>query len=115
MALTKQTCGRCGGSGKFSFHLVKGTVCFGCNGSGFQMVDAIKAAARKAKQAERAVQQQAARAKVSAMSDLVIAEMNAVYGPFDVQTELGIDQLNKAVAAVTGKSLWIHRDERLAK
>jgi DnaJ-class molecular chaperone len=28
------TCKRCGGSGKFSFNLIRGTVCFGCNGSG---------------------------------------------------------------------------------
>ena len=27
-------CGRCGGSGQHSFHLMHGTTCFGCNGSG---------------------------------------------------------------------------------
>lgn len=28
------TCGRCGGTGKFSFNQITGSVCFGCNGAG---------------------------------------------------------------------------------
>jgi len=111
--MEKQVCGRCGGSGKYSFNLIRGTVCFGCNGSGFQMVDPKKVAARKAAAAKRDANQQANRARVMAMSNEVIAEMNALYGPFNVETELGIDQLNKAVATARNKSLWAIRDERL--
>lgn len=31
-----KTCSRCGGSGKYSFNLMHGTMCYGCNGSGLQ-------------------------------------------------------------------------------
>ena len=30
----KETCGRCGGSGHFSYNQITGTRCFGCEGSG---------------------------------------------------------------------------------
>ncbi len=39
-------------------------------------------------------------------------KFNAEYG-FDIDTELGIDRLNKAVATKTGKSLSIHCQELL--
>jgi hypothetical protein len=29
------TCGRCGGSGKYSFNMMDGTRCYGCNGAGY--------------------------------------------------------------------------------
>jgi trimethylamine:corrinoid methyltransferase-like protein len=111
---TKTTCTRCGGAGNYSFNLKDGTVCYGCNGSGFQMRDLAKdarAAAKNAKsQAEKLAEQQAC----IAMTSLIIAELNPVYGPFDVETMLGRDQLNCAVARATGKSLYKIRDERLA-
>ena len=50
MPLTKVTCTRCDGSGKFSFNLSRGTVCFLCNGSKVILVDLVKQA--KAKQAK---------------------------------------------------------------
>jgi hypothetical protein len=31
------TCGRCAGSGHYSFNLMHGTVCFGCGGSGIKL------------------------------------------------------------------------------
>lgn len=31
------TCGRCGGCGQYSFNLMHGTVCFGCNGQGIKL------------------------------------------------------------------------------
>ena len=31
------TCGRCGGSGNYSFNLVNGTRCFGCGGAGVKL------------------------------------------------------------------------------
>jgi len=43
----------------------------------------------------------------------VVNEMNALYGPFDVTTALGIDQLNYATAKATGKALHVIRDERI--
>jgi hypothetical protein len=32
--LEKETCGRCGGSGHYSFNMLDGTRCYGCGGSG---------------------------------------------------------------------------------
>lgn len=51
-ALTKFTCSRCGGSGRYSFNLMHGTKCFGCNGAGYVMLDAKKEAARQARKAK---------------------------------------------------------------
>lgn len=111
--LTKQTCSRCGGSGKFSFNLVKGTVCFGCNGTGYQMVDATKEAAKKARAAKRnAVEQARREVMISALNSLV-SEMNPLYGPFDVSTQLGMQQLDYAVSAALGKSIYMIRNERV--
>lgn len=31
----EKVCGRCGGSGHYSFNLIHGTKCYGCNGKGF--------------------------------------------------------------------------------
>ena len=31
-----KVCSRCGGSGRYSFNLMHGTMCYGCNGSGVQ-------------------------------------------------------------------------------
>jgi len=35
--LEKVTCGRCGGSGHYSFNMMHGTVCYGCGGSGVKL------------------------------------------------------------------------------
>lgn len=78
------------------------------------MVDPVKEEkkriAREAKQAER----QAKSAACSAAWQATIAELNPIYGPFDVTTALGVDQLNCRVYRVTGKNLATHRDERMA-
>lgn len=36
-AFETETCGRCGGSGNYSFNLMNGTRCFGCRGSGLKL------------------------------------------------------------------------------
>ena len=46
--------------------------------------------------------------------DAVVAEMNAVYGPFDTNTELGVDLLNSAVFRATGSDLSKHRNQRIS-
>ena len=63
---TKVTCRRCGGSGSYSFNLQHGTKCYGCNGTGFQMVDVEKekkALERSQKQREEAFATQEEKAK----------------------------------------------------
>ncbi len=42
-----QPCGRCGGTGHYSFNQVSGTTCFKCNGSGKQLTRAGGAASKK--------------------------------------------------------------------
>lgn len=34
--MTTYTCSRCNGTGRFSFNLIHGTRCYGCNGTGKQ-------------------------------------------------------------------------------
>jgi hypothetical protein len=34
LLLESTTCGRCGGSGRFSFNLMHGSICYGCKGRG---------------------------------------------------------------------------------
>ncbi len=41
------TCGRCGGSGEYSYCQMHGTTCFGCNGSGSAPTKAGKAAVKR--------------------------------------------------------------------
>ena len=43
----KMTCMRCGGSGHYSFNLIRGTVCFGCDGVGQVVVSAAKVKKQK--------------------------------------------------------------------
>lgn len=37
-----ETCGRCGGSGHYSFNQINGTTCFGCSGSGKRLAKITK-------------------------------------------------------------------------
>lgn len=112
-ALTKTTCTRCGGSGSFSFHLVRGTVCFGCEGTGFQMVDLKKQQERQAAAAKRQAEKEAFHANMRAAYEAVVAEMNALLGPFDVTTQLGVHQLDQAVAKKFGRAMHVIRNERM--
>ena len=111
---TKQVCRRCGGSGSFSFNLKDGTVCYGCNGSGFQMVDAAAIARRQATAAKKHAESLAKQSAYIAAMTAVKNELNAVFGPFDLSTLLGIDKLNCVVYRATGKNLVSHCKERLA-
>jgi len=40
-----RACGRCGGSGHYSFNQIHGTTCYGCGGSGYKLTKAGRAAA----------------------------------------------------------------------
>lgn len=51
--LIKITCPRCTGSGRHSFNLRDGDVCYGCSGSGFKMVNPTTDARKAAKAAEK--------------------------------------------------------------
>lgn len=104
---TKQTCTRCGGSGNYSYNMMEGTRCYGCSGSGFQMIDLAVVAKKQAAAAVKAAGNEERRQARIAAAKKVTAELNAAYG-FDVTTELGLDRLNQAVFRATGKDLAAH-------
>jgi hypothetical protein len=75
------------------------------------MVDP-KAEARKA--VARAKTKQASDASAARhikALNAVVSDLNPKHGPFDVSTQLGMENLNRAVSQATGKSLYAHRDE----
>lgn len=76
------TCTRCNGSGKFSFNLRRGTVCFGCEGAGKIAVDAAKHEKANAAKAKRVAQQRADMSRRVEMAGHVHAELDAEFGPF---------------------------------
>lgn len=83
MPNVKQRCARCGGSGAFSFNLIHGTKCYGCNGAGFVVVDAAKAARSEKAKAKRAAVTAAGRALRESLAATVRAELDAAFGPFE--------------------------------
>jgi Ni,Fe-hydrogenase I small subunit len=100
----KATCPRCGGSGSYSFNLTRGTVCFGCEGAGFVMVNAAKQAKADAARAIRNAKQAAQATLRAELAASIGAEMNALYGPFP-DTERGTYDLMTACQRATGKTV----------
>ena len=111
--LEKRTCSRCGGSGNYSFNLIDGTKCYGCNGAGFVMVN-VKNEERnaKVKEIKRIERERVCKINRDAYN-AVIKEMNPIYGPFDITTQKGVHDLNYAIASAIGKGIAQIRDERL--
>jgi len=101
---TKITCTRCGGSGSYSFNLTRGTVCFGCEGAGFVMVDATKHAKAKTAKALRDAKQAATMTRRMELAAKISAKMNILYGPFP-SNEKGAYDLMCAVQRATGKTI----------
>jgi hypothetical protein len=74
-------------------------------------------AARAKKQAAAAVRSEQANRKAAAtmeMTAAVKAELNSKFGPFDIETVLGVELLNCATYKKLGKTIWEIRDERMA-
>ena len=83
-------------------------------GRGFFVVN-VAAEQRKQAASDRRNAEAAAKREANiAALEAVVAEMNSKFGPFNVETELGLDMLNCAVARATGKDLYQHRAQRLA-
>lgn len=101
--MIKVTCSRCNGSGHFSFNLVRGTVCFGCEGAGFKIVDAKKHARAETAKAKRDEATAASRALRAELSTIVFAEMDAEFGPFP-DTPKGSYDLTMACQRKYGKA-----------
>jgi hypothetical protein len=111
---TTVSCRRCGGSGSYSFNLKDGTTCYGCMGSGLQQVDINAEKSRQEKIVAKQEKEEARRAQYRAVMQEVSVELNLTYGPFDLDTALGLDKLNLAVSRATGRTLAQHRDARLS-
>ena len=113
---TKVPCRRCGGSGHFSYNLIHGTMCYGCHGTGYQMID-LAAEKKRQQTAERNREiRQQYHDEVRMVTNAYAEELLKKHQwKFNIDTPLGFDQLNKAVADTYKKSFWVMRDERLKK
>lgn len=111
---TKVPCRRCGGSGKFSYNLQHGTMCYGCRGTGYQMVDLAAEKKRQQTAAMKRERMEQYHQEVRAVTDAYANELMQKHRwSFDLERELGWDQLNKAVADHYHQSFWRLRDQRL--
>jgi len=75
------TCGRCGGSGQYSYNQISGSVCFGCNGTGKKLApltDAVVAEAL-ARIASGELDEYFARAKAAKAIESKIQAFNRAY------------------------------------
>jgi len=88
---TKVMCGRCMGSGHYSFNLMDGTICYGCNGRKFKVeivpvysaeklakMDVTKGKAQARKQAQKAVQAAEQKVKADAAREVFMATHGAL-------------------------------------
>ena len=82
MDLIKITCTRCNGSGKFSFNLTHGTMCYGCRGSGAIQVERKAHARKMAAKAKREAEHAATAAQREVLAAAVARELDAQFGPF---------------------------------
>lgn len=91
-------------------------MCYGCHGTGYQMID-LAAEKKRQQTAERKREiQQQYHDEVRMVTNAYAEElMKKHQWKFNIDTPLGFDQLNKAVADTYKKSFWVMRDERLKK
>lgn len=107
-----EACTRCAGSGHFSFNLIDGTKCYGCNGSGkktFKTSPEVRAAAKARRDAKRAavnkdreIKARAADAPIKALQGSLINDPRCT--PFEVEllTEGGAYSYEMARAVLGG-------------
>lgn len=62
----------------------------------------------------RESQEQERRAMMSAAYQEIVQQMNAIHHIENIDTELGLHMLDRAVQQATGKTIAIHRDELVA-
>ena len=109
----KITCTRCGGSGSYSFNMLHGSRCYGCNGTGFTTVDAAKHAKAQAAKAKREAKKQAEMQQRMIIAAQVAAELDVQFGPFP-KTELGSYERMVACQKAFGKTPGDIVTERLS-
>lgn len=84
--LEKVTCGRCGGSGRFSFNPKDGDRCYGCDGRGFVMVDPVKYAKAQAAKEKR---EETAEAEIAAKVEAGQKRFDAWHEKYQNDPRLG--------------------------
>ena len=111
---TNVPCRRCGGSGKFSYNLQHGTMCYGCRGTGVQMVDLAAEKKRQQTAARKRELTQQYHDEVRAVTEQYAQElMQKHHWSFDLDSPRGWEQFNQAVAQQYHQSFWLLRDARL--
>lgn len=63
-----ERCSRCGGTGEYSFNLLDGTRCYGCNGRGYGKETTLEDAQRRAKSRQRAAQRREEKRELERMA-----------------------------------------------
>jgi len=86
------TCSRCRGSGNYSFNLLKGTVCFGCGGSGYKLVDEAKHEAAIVRKQKADTLSKLTRERRAIIAAQVKAELEKEFG-FLADTDLAMFNL----------------------
>lgn len=80
MAMIKMVCSRCGGSGKFSYNLIHGDMCYGCSGSGYVLRDEAKEAARVARNRKASEIRKEEMARRVELANSFLAQFSAEFG-----------------------------------
>lgn len=111
---TQVPCSRCNSSGQYSVGPSFLGQCFACGGKGFRWERPAQTSksTRKLKPETIAKREFVDQLKRRLYKE-VEQELNEQYGPFNLQDELDRELLNLAVMRATGKSIVLHRDERL--
>ena len=81
----RQPCGRCGGSGRYSFNQMDGDRCYGCSGSGVQIVPKHRKMADEWFKAMREV-------KRPVVGDLAVGDQVARDGQWVAVTSITVDE-----------------------
>jgi hypothetical protein len=91
--MKKITCPRCNGSGNHSFNLIRGTVCFKCDGAGYLTVDAKTHSRNQKAAAKRKEQRDAERELRAKIAAEVSSELQKELGPFPDTCKGGYDMV----------------------
>lgn len=111
--LVRVPCSRCNSSGQYMQGAAILGQCFACAGKGFRWERPATTGRRKLKPETIAKREYVEQLKRRLYVD-VQNELNTKFGPFDLQDALQKELLNLEVMRATGKSIVLHRDERLA-
>ncbi len=115
----RETCSRCGGSGRYSYNQIDGDRCFGCNGArerAAKLTKAVLEAARiKVEAGELATLRAANRARMAAKKEIapLVEKAKAVYDTIGQAYEAAYTRPRAAAYAGEGDRSWDRIPESL--